>query len=206
MTQPTDTDEARLRRAFQMIGEEAGQADTPQQPHAANRRRRVLAGGLVTVAVAATVLVATLSTDRPDGSGDGSQSLSVAESIACADTIVEGDVLAIRDTLPPVPKPDDWLPHITVTLAVKDWIKPEEGSARLDVDIAAPEKGYAPIATGERLLIKVWNHPGISNQYHRTGELELAREDLAQWLPTGLKTSCPDFWTHPKDGSVPGDS
>ncbi|WP_258049959.1 hypothetical protein [Streptomyces finlayi] len=36
MTQPTDTDEARLRRAFQMIGEEAGQPDTPQQPHVAN--------------------------------------------------------------------------------------------------------------------------------------------------------------------------
>ncbi|QNE75973.1 hypothetical protein F0344_16205 [Streptomyces finlayi] len=170
------------------------------------RRRRALVGGLVTVAVVATVLVATLSTDRPNGSGEGSQSLSVAESIACAETIVEGDVLAIRDTRPPEPKPDDWLPHITVTLAVKDWIKPLKGPKRLDVDIAAPWEGKSPIATGERLLIKVWNHPGISNQSYRAGQLKPTRESLARWLPTGMKTSCPDFWTHPKDRSVPGDS
>lgn len=204
MTHPPDTDEARIRHAFRMIGEEAGVADSPQRPQNAHRRGRALAGALVAAAVIATVVVTTLSTGDPadsDDSGDGVQGLSFSEQIACAKSVVEGDVLAVRDI---EPEPEFQQPQVRVTLTVTDWIKPAEGEGRLDIDLLAADTPHPPIKTGEHLLIEIWKDPGIPHRYFRGNQVGMTREALIDNLPAGMKTTCPDFWTHPRD--IPGDA
>lgn len=217
MTHPTRSEEELLRHAFRLIGEEAGQPDAPHQPlpHAARRRR--LAGALIAAAAVGTVLLTVLLTGDGTGSGSAdasSQALSDAEEIACAVQIVEGVILEVRDATAPGERvPVDELPQVTVSLAVKDWIKPAHGPGRLDIKAADPAaSGAPPLHKGDRVLFEVWDHPDIDNNYFTGSQLQPKRESVQSALNEGLKSTCPHFWKRRQnDGilqndGIPGDS
>lgn len=146
-------------------------------------RRRTAAWTAGGMLIAGAVL-AGCGLDRPQEVGD--VSLSGAEQIVCARTIVEGSVLDVHEGAAK--------DRISVTLAVADWIKPTHGRSTVNLDIVDPAaehgRGYT---TGEHVLMIVLK-PRESGATALRGEaLKRYRDGLPLNLRRAKKATCPDW-------------
>ncbi|MHC5260809.1 hypothetical protein ACYSUO_23245 [Streptomyces sp. UC4497] len=198
MTPATESEEELLRRAFHIIGDEAGKPDREASPRILGRHR----GRTVALIAAAAVSIGLLAyglTGNDDESASGeasSRALKPAERIACAAQIVDGTVLTVR----PAPEQEGQRPEVTVSLTVKDWVKPTQGPGKLEIEIPEPKQAGAPLLrTGDRVLFEVWNHPDIDNTYFTGRKIEVTRKSLYGALGDRSKSTCPDFWKRRQD-------
>jgi hypothetical protein len=116
----------------------------------------------------------------------GDRGLSGGEQIACARTIVEGDVLDVHK--------GQAKHRLSVTLSVADWIKPTHGASTVSLDIVDPATEYADAyATGNHVLM-------IVPKVREVGTIALRGDDLTRYrtsLPLNLrrakKATCPKW-------------
>ncbi|WP_405615956.1 hypothetical protein OG292_21925 [Streptomyces sp. NBC_01511] len=200
----TDSEEDRLRRALAVIGEEAGRGDPvkgPVRPRASRRRRGIGIGALV-AAVAAGIGLLTLTLgnpntaspgggDRaaPDAGGAGSgQGQTLLEWVACGRTIAVGDVMAVS------PSGQDG--RLTVTFAVRDWIKPSQGEREIELDVVDPAEARVrePWRVGQHLLIVVPQRRDLETDTFAGAELADNQADIEEALPEAERTPCPTVW------------
>jgi hypothetical protein len=201
MTDPTDSEETRLRRAFALIAEEAGRPDTaatavspepsPRTSTAAHlprsrwRRRTALAlaAAACAAALALTVVIAAddESATGPDTTGRGQ---TFPEALACAKAVVEGDLTSVR----PAGKG-----KVRVTVSVDRWFKPGAGpaTARFDLTdpaVADPAQAYA---AGEHLLLLVPRRKGQIADTYQGNKVRPMRDQITRTLPEADHTTCP---------------
>ncbi|MDT0549326.1 hypothetical protein SAZ11_46175 [Streptomyces sp. FXJ1.4098] len=197
MTEPTETEETRLRRALTLIGEEAGRPDPVTAPtpprtatpaHPPRRRRRIRA----VLAVAATACAAAIATTvavtvggdsgtEPDTTGRGQ---TFPEALACATNIVEGDLTSVR------PAGHD---RVRVTMSVDRWFKPGKGPTTTQFDLADPTVAdpAEAYAVGEHLLLFVPRREGQIADVYQGKEVRAMRERITRTLPEAAHTTCP---------------
>lgn len=200
MTHVTKTEEEKLRRALAMIGEEAGRDEVVPEPRARTtpwwRHWGTVTGGLVTAAaLCAGVLVLALGDDKPTGPSGGNQSgkgQTLEEWIACARVIAEGDVAAVRDSEEPG--------RVIVTFDVDDWIKPAQGTKRVDLDLVDPtEAGVHPSwKAGTHALIVVPERHDLSADTFEGAQLDRYRDQIERALPKAPEAGCPAYWQDPQ--------
>lgn len=145
------------------------------------RRTAVRTAGVMLVAGA---MSAGCGLDRPQEVGD--VSLSGAEQIVCARTIVEGDVVDVHEGAAKN--------RIIVTLTVADWIKPAHGRSTVSLDLVDPAaehgKGYT---TGEHVLMIVLKPREAGATALRGEDLKRYRARLPLDLRRAKKATCPGW-------------
>lgn len=195
MEQLTEYDEDRLRRAMTMIGDEAARDDAAPAADARAPwwRRRSIAAGALLAAAAVSVggLSLTLGGGDPSQSPEadpGGQGQTLVEWVACARLIAEGDVVAVREA----PEPG----RVTVTFAVRDWIKPAQGDDQVTLDVVDPTEAQVrePWTPGGPLLIVVPERHDQPTDTFRGAELTDNREQIESALPRAATTECPAPW------------
>ncbi len=114
----------------------------------------------------------------------GDLSLSGAQQIACARTIVEGDVVDAHQA--------EGKHRIAVTLSVADWIKPARGGSTTSLDIVDPAvehgRGYA---VGDHVLMIVLKPRQAGATTLRGDDLKRYRARLPSDLRRAKKATCP---------------
>ncbi|WP_416986396.1 hypothetical protein [Streptomyces sp. T028] len=205
-----------LRLALGMIGEAAGgdEPATASSPRPAWPKRPSTIVGALVAAAALTLGLLTLGlltlgllTFGPTKGGDSggaqqdqARALTNTEWIACSPTIVEGDVVAVRDH----PRQAD---AVTMTLNVTDWIKPSRGTEQQIefTTMSAKWKGEPPYTKGEHLLVVVMHRPDEPADTFRddgagtSRTLKAMRRRIEKDLPAAAKTECPAFWRNRDD-------
>ncbi|MGW1898986.1 hypothetical protein ACWCQB_16400 [Streptomyces hirsutus] len=208
MTHPPQSDEELLRRAFALIGEEAGRPEPDSEPVllAHDRTRRVWwrRRGVVMAALASTaalctgVLVSVLIDDgaaKPQSGRDDRASgkgQTLPEWIACARTIAEGDVVTVRQS--------SEAGRVVVTFDVQDWIKPGRGAQRITLDVVDPAEARVrdPWKEGQHLLIVVPERRDQETDTFRGERLEWYRARIEHGLPEAATADCPPIWRDAK--------
>ncbi|GAA2690413.1 hypothetical protein GCM10010400_64450 [Streptomyces aculeolatus] len=197
MTEPTEAEETRLRRAFTLIGDEAGHPDpaptvglvTPARTQRARRRaRRALAVTAAACAAAGVAVALAVGTG-----GDGAESPADAtgrgqtlpEALACAEAVVEGEVTSVR------PAGRD---RVLLTMAVDRWFKPDTGPDTTQFDLADPGATDPQDAyeTGEHVLLFVPRKPDATADPFRGRTRESVRDQIIQAMPKVQGTTCPE--------------
>ncbi|MFJ4011092.1 hypothetical protein [Streptomyces sp. NPDC090026] len=198
--EPTEREEARLRIALGLIGEEA-QRQGPVSRAAAPTvwwRRRQLAGPLAAVAVAAAVVLGVVLSGgatngaRDSGGGDAmARGQSDTEAIACARMIVEGDIVGVRES-----SDQD---RVLVTLDVTEWFKPTRGAERVELDLVDPAIVDADRAyqKGQHVLIYVPTRDDLDANPDIDDEVPSGRKNLEHNLPRSKGVECPPYWKNP---------
>ncbi|MGW5446074.1 hypothetical protein [Streptomyces asiaticus] len=202
MTEPTESEETRLRRAFALIGEEAGRAGPATAPAdraasvgtrtAATRpprkQRRVRAALAAAAAACVAAIVVTVTVTASDGSGKDADTTgrgqTFPEALACATAVVEGDLTAVRPA---------GQGRVHMTVSVDQWFKPSTGpgTARFDLAdpaVADPAEAYA---TGDHLLLLVPRRKGQIPDTFQGQELRPTRDRITRTLPEAAHTPCP---------------
>ncbi|MFE1443247.1 hypothetical protein [Streptomyces sp. NPDC058739] len=207
MTDPSRSDEDVLRRAFALIGEEAGRPEPRLEPEPGpvplvpvrartvwwRRRGVVLTAFASAAALCAGVVGAVLigggaaepgAADRSGASGRGQ---TLVEWIACARTIAEGDVVTVRQST---------AGRVTVSFEVREWIKPSQGARRITLDVVDPtEAGVRePWREGQHLLIVVPQRRDQETDTFRGEQLTWYRGRIEQGLPEAETAQCPPLW------------
>jgi hypothetical protein len=199
VTSQNEVDEAVVRHALRMIGDEAGRPDRDSVPAPEpipltkpRRRRRVVVASLAAAAAAACIAV-TLSvmngtsgnTPREAQNGGGQ---TLTEWIACAGTIAVGDVTGVR----PSSKG-----RISVAFTVQEWIKPSRGDSRITLDLVDPRVAEArpPIEKGQRLLIIVPERPDQEASTFEGARLAQYRSMITKALDSAERETCPSPWS-----------
>ncbi|MFI9755769.1 hypothetical protein [Streptomyces collinus] len=199
MTSQHEADEAVVRHALRMIGDEAGRPDPGSVPAPEpiplakpRRRRRVVAASLAAAAAATCIAVALSvmdgtsgNTSRETQSGRGQ---TLTEWVACADTIAVGDVTDVR----PSSKG-----RISVAFAVQEWIKPSLGDSRISLDLVDPRVAEArpPIEKGQRLLIVVPERTDQEASTFEGARLTQYRSVITKVLDKAERETCPSSWS-----------
>jgi hypothetical protein len=198
VTSQNEADEAVVRHALRMIGDEAGRPDPGSAPvpepiplAKPRRRRRVVAASLAAAAAAACIAV-TLSvmngtpgnTSRETQNGRGQ---TLTEWIACAGTIAVGDVSEVRPS---------GKGRISVAFAVQEWIKPSRGDSRITLDLVDPRVAEArpPIEKGQRLLIVVPERTDQEASTFEGARLAQYRSMITKALGKAERETCPSPW------------
>lgn len=179
-----------------MIGEEAGRAEDSEDPAPARwwrARRGVLAGALVTAAALCVgVLTLVLGEDAepvpPTGNQEAGQAQTLPEALACSTLIAEGDVVAVRDA--PQPR------RVILTFAVQDWIKPDQGDGKVELNLLDPavvssRKAFEP---GEHLLLIVPERREQEPAAFSGDQIRITRSQIERALPEAAQTECPPVW------------
>ncbi|MFF3691620.1 hypothetical protein [Streptomyces sp. NPDC002187] len=206
MTHPCPSDEDVLRRAFALIGEEAGRPEPEFEPGPVplvpvrartvwwRRRGVVLTAFASAAALCAGVIGAVLidggaaepgATDHSGASGKGQ---TLVEWIACARTIAEGDVVTVRQS----PSAG----RVIVSFEVQEWIKPSRGEKRITLDVVDPTKAGVrePWREGQHLLIVVPQRRDLETDTFRGEQLTWYRGRIEEGLPEAATAECPPFW------------
>ncbi|MFB7935425.1 hypothetical protein ACFC4C_40675 [Streptomyces sp. NPDC056039] len=196
MTSQNEADEAVVRRALRMIGDEAGRADAgsvsapgPIPLTKPRRRRRVVAASLAAaacIAVTLSVMYGTSGdTSREVQSGHGQ---TLTEWIACAGTIAVGDVTEVHPS---------GKGRISVAFAVQEWIKPSRGDGSITLDLVDPRVTEArpPIEKGQRLLIVVPERPDQEASTFEGARLTQYRSTITKALDQAERATCPSPWS-----------
>ncbi|WP_156727671.1 hypothetical protein [Streptomyces apocyni] len=180
----TEPDEARLRRAFAMISDEAGEPDHRFVPAS---RRRNLIRALVVAAAFAGVFIFIMNglgqgpgEDRDDTGGK----THPATWIACSKVMAEGTVDSVRDA----PQND----RVILTLNVSKWLKPATGDELAEFTITDPAKlGYEASKPGQHVLLVIENRPGGWVSYYTDSrQIEGARTSIERALPEAEGRTC----------------
>ncbi|WP_262697989.1 MULTISPECIES: hypothetical protein [Streptomyces] len=202
MAEPTATEEARLRRAFALIGDEVGRPGptaAPADPPAAVRtapaaarhprgqwRVRAALAAAAAVCTAAIVVAVTITADGgsgtdPDTAGRGQ---TFPQALACANAVVEGDITAVRPT---------GEGRVRVTMSVDRWFKPGTGPATARFDLADPAVAdpAEAYAAGDHLLLIVPRRNGQIPDTYQGQELRPIRDRITRTLPEAAHTACP---------------
>ncbi|TMU89874.1 hypothetical protein [Streptomyces sp. DASNCL29] len=195
MTEPTETEETRLRRAFALIGDEAGRPDlaasvrtVPAAARPPRGRRRVRAALAVTAAVCTATIIVTVAVTADGGSGTDTDTTgrgqTFPQALACANAVVEGDLTAVRPT---------GQGRIQVTMSVDRWFKPSAGPATARFDLAAPAVAdpAEAYADGDHLLLLVPRRKGQIPDTYQGQELKPMRDRITRTLPEAAHTTCP---------------
>ncbi|MGV9852307.1 hypothetical protein ACWDWU_26565 [Streptomyces sp. NPDC003442] len=202
MTEPTETEEARLRRALALIGEEAGRPGrtaAPADPPAAVRtvtaasrprrgQRRVRVALAIAAAACAATIIVTVAVTADGGSGTDSDATgrgqTFPEALACATAVVEGDLTTVRPA---------GQGRIQVTVSVDRWFKPSAGPATARFDLADPAVAdpAEAYATGDHLLLLVPRRKGQIPDAYRGQEVRPMRDRITRALPEAPHTTCP---------------
>ncbi|MDX3225120.1 hypothetical protein [Streptomyces sp. ME19-01-6] len=198
MAEPAETEQARLRRALALTGEEAGRpgpAAAPTPPpraataaHPPRPRRRIRAASAVAAAACAAAIAMAVAIAADSGSETGSGAMdrgqTFPEALACATAIVEGDLTSVR------PAGQD---RLQVTVSVDRWFKPGTGpsTARFDLadpTIADPAEAYA---SGDHLLLLVPRRAGQIADAYQGKEVRPMRDRITRTLPEAARATCP---------------
>ncbi|WP_086711319.1 hypothetical protein [Streptomyces antimycoticus] len=202
MTEPTETEETRLRRAFALIGEEARRpgptaapADPPVSvrtiataPRSQRGRRRVRVALAAAAAACAAAIVVTVTVTAGDGSGKDADTTgrgqTFPEALACATAVVEGDLTAVRPA---------GQGRVQVTVSVDRWFKPGTGPATARFDLADPAVAdpAEAYATGDHLLLLVPRRKGRIPDTFQGQEVPPMRDRITRTLPEAAHTPCP---------------
>lgn len=194
MTEPTETDQARLRRAFALIGDEAGRPDPAASvrtvPAAARLRgrRRVRAALAVAAAACTAAIVVTMTVIADGGSGTDPDTTgrgqTFPQALACANAVVEGDLTAVRPA---------GQGRIQVIVSVDQWFKPSTGPATARFDLADPAVAdpAEAYAAGDHLLLLVPRRKGRIPDAYQGQELRPMRDRITRTLPEAAHTTCP---------------
>ncbi|WP_335991234.1 hypothetical protein [Glycomyces sp. MUSA5-2] len=193
MISDPEHEDRQLRKALNMIGEEAGLDASLSR---ARRRRWKPSGSMIAAAVLSAAVVvfggfalveAISGEDEPDQEEAG-QALSRAESIACSTFIGEVEVTDVRTA--------DVQDRIILVVTVLDPIVPEDASGTMEFDVVNPAVAdeTPSIEPGERLLIQVYERTDEAPEIYRADEIDTERTRLEDALPDAAETSCPAFW------------
>lgn len=196
MTEPTEAEETRLRRAFTLIGDEAGHPDpaptvglvTPARtPRARRRARRALAVTAAACAAAglAVALAAGTGDDDAESPADATgRGQTLPEALACAEAVVEGKVTSVR----PVGRD-----RVRLTMTVDRWFKPATGPDTTQFDLADPSATDPQDAhkTGEHVLLFVPQKPDATADPFRGRTMESVRDQIIRAMPKVQGTTCP---------------
>ncbi|MEU0195020.1 hypothetical protein ABZ250_35205 [Streptomyces afghaniensis] len=199
MTSQSEADEAVVRHALRMIGDEAGKpgpgstADPEPIPLTKlRRRRRVVAASLAAAAAAACIAVILSVMDGTSGNtspeAQNGRGQTLTEWIACAGTIAVGEVTEVR----PSNKG-----RISVAFAVQEWIKPSRGDSSITLDLVDPRVAEArpPIEKGQRLLIVVPERPDQEASTFEGARLTQYRSTITKALDKAGRKTCPSPWS-----------
>ncbi|MGW7657615.1 hypothetical protein ACWGMA_34040 [Streptomyces asiaticus] len=191
-----------MRRAFALIGEEAGrQGPTAARadPSAAVRtvttaprpprgQRRVRVALAIAAAACAAAIIVTVTVTADGGSGSDSDATgrgqTFPEALACATAIVEGNLATVR------PAGQD---RIQVTMSVDRWLKPSTGPATARFDLADPAVAdpAEAYATGDHLLLLVPRRKGQIPDTFQGQEVRPMRDRITRALTEAAHTTCP---------------
>ncbi|WP_156724924.1 hypothetical protein [Streptomyces apocyni] len=210
----TGQEEERLRLALRMIGDEATRpSPAPPRPVAWWRGGRAI-GPLVAAAAVVGVIVLGIAnggsglSDGDAGAGAKSDSKSGAdagsaedgagkgqshqEAIACARMIVEGDVLAVRES--------SREGRLLVTLQVTEWFKPRSGADQVELDLVDPRvvDSERSLRKGQHLLVYVPLREDLDTNPDIDDEVPSGRKNLRYYLPRSTETVCPPYWKNPR--------
>ncbi|MCT2588371.1 hypothetical protein LHJ74_00140 [Streptomyces sp. N2-109] len=208
MTETTDADEERLRRALTLIGEEAGRGASgpPPRPVWWRTPGRITAALVTAAVVAAGVLAVGLGMDSGEDSADpgaAGQGQTRTEGIACSRFIAEGIVVRVREA--------DTPGRIILTFDVQDRIKPAHGEDHVRLNLfdpaeVDPQDAFRP---GEHILLMVQQRRDENPAVFRGEELDFQRSMIKRDLPEARRTECPPYWRENSTITpppVPGDA
>lgn len=180
--EPTEAD---LRRAVNLIGNEAG---------AGSRKRP--SGGLIAGLALAAFFVAfggfILLTADFGGNGDNEQpyvqSLSMAENIACSRFMAVGQIVSVA--------PADEENRIIVTFEVEDPIKPSETQGLVELEVVDPglSDPENALESGDRVLLAVPRREDHPPAVFRGAYLESQLAEIKQYLDEAAETECPPYF------------
>lgn len=204
-------EEARLRTALHIIGDEAGgtadsaaksttgrvfgadngpqHARSPEDPRRPSRRTLFVAACAAAVVIVGTLGILRVIDDPSDPqSGSTSGSQTAPEQLACAVAVVEGDVRAIRR----VPEQS----RLRVTLRVTDWIKPSDGPAttRLSVLDTGGQGLRDQLRLGTHVLLIVPERADFETEVYSGSNIRSMRKYVDHYLPRSQHIECPSRW------------
>ncbi|CAL9421436.1 hypothetical protein SUDANB121_01876 [Nocardiopsis dassonvillei] len=168
---------------------------------------RPLLWGLVAPVVAVALAVALMMLPGREETGPvGDRGQTMVESIACAETIVEGEITAVEEmalSLPETADPPDpqagQEPMVELTIAVREWIKPASGGETTRVTVLDP--AYAnpgdSLEEGMDVLVTVPRTVGSSAVVRRGADISREREAVMRDLPRAEGVECPEEWGGP---------
>ncbi|MET8538632.1 hypothetical protein ABZV67_45010 [Streptomyces sp. NPDC005065] len=194
MKELSKAEEARLRLALTVIEHEVGGGAPVEGPDARtiHRRRGVIARALIAAVAVGGVAIGlgALLTGgdepgaRPGAGGDGK--LSTEGMIACAQAIVEGQVVAVRDA----PQPD----RVILTFAVQDWIKPAAGAQETEFNVLDPavDGVYRRWRSGEHVLLLIESNREAHVNTFRGDAIAGYRARVERALPKAAGMKCDD--------------
>lgn len=172
-------------------------------PGAAGRRRGHPAlwgiAGISAAAALTAALLVSLGGARTAPVGDRGQTL--AEEIACAEVILEGEITAVEAVVEPRgmgPGPVEE-PLVEATIAVREWVKPASGGETVRVTVLDP--AYADpldaLAVGTDVFISVPRAAGVPANIRRGADIPEEREAVQGELTRAEGTACPPEWGGP---------
>ncbi|MFJ1997168.1 hypothetical protein [Streptomyces asiaticus] len=202
MTEPTETEETRLRRAFALIGEEAGRPGPTTAPadraalvgtlttatRPPRKQRHIRAALAAAAAACVAAIVVTVTVTAGDGSGKNADTTgrgqTFPEALACATAVVEGDLTAVRPA---------GQGRVQVTVSVDQWFKPSTGPATARFDLADPAVADPAEAytTGDHLLLLVPRRKSQIPDTFQGQELQPIRDRINRTLPEAVHRPCP---------------
>ncbi|MFL1381419.1 MULTISPECIES: hypothetical protein [unclassified Nocardiopsis] len=198
---PEGPEEQRLRRAFQLIGEEAGRVDAP-----ARRRRPLVVAALavaaaVCVGVVAVNVLGDSATVSPEGqeTGGAGQGQTELEAVSCARVIVQGEITAIEKGKEQGSGEFEQYEEsdtVTLTITVQEWIKPGSGDSTVRVTVLDP--AYVDpadaLTTGTDILIVVPQFVSRPAEIYEGDRIAEERARIVESLPEAENTECPPEW------------
>ncbi|BFO21020.1 hypothetical protein SHKM778_74080 [Streptomyces sp. KM77-8] len=118
---------------------------------------------------------------------EGGQGQTLPEWIACARTIVVGDVTEVA------PNGEG---RIEVGLDVEEWIKPARGDRRFTMDVVDPRvaQDRPPIEEGTRVLVVLPRRADQAADTFEGGQLTRYRSAVMGALDDAGRTTCPAPW------------
>ncbi|CAL9327675.1 hypothetical protein SUDANB1_00003 [Streptomyces sp. enrichment culture] len=194
MTSQNEADEAVVRHALRMIGDEAGRPDPGSVPAAEpipltkpRRRRRIVAASLAAAAAAACIAVALSVLNGTSGNTSGETQNGRGQTLTewtCAGTIAIGDVTEVRPS---------GKGRISVAFAVQEWIKPSRGESSITLDLVDPRVAEArpPIEKGQHLLIVVPERTDQEASTFEGARLTQYRSTITKALDKDERETCP---------------
>lgn len=185
-----------------MIGEEAARDEPPQETTPSRsghpwwrRRPAIAAGALTAAAVVCAAVVAGIggaengaprspTALRPSDSSEGGNGITYAQGIACSQTIVVGELLAVREA------PERG--RVIVTIDVQEWIKPASGPSQVNLNVIDPrtynEERWKPgTYVLFRIPLRLDRLAGVS----QGPDVKFDRKMLVRALPKSKQATCP---------------
>lgn len=199
-----DADSDRLRDDISLVGENIPAPEKISfqlDPEATPRlRTHVRARQLASASICAVLGVGFFATTGPAGAGavaptarsevGGAAMISWAQFVACQDAIVKGKIRKVKS--PPRAR------LATLTVDVRDWLKPRSGPKSAKIKVKAGE-GNTPFRIGVPVLIAVpkvasdGSRPYASQWYDRK-EIVRTTERIRDSLRESERLDCPDGW------------